>query len=73
MSSPDLDEPKGDGFEIAVDADKLRQVKVFIEVPPDELKHEPEEFDFRVREVTQGETAETAEARAIFHGYNRNP
>ena len=73
LSSPDLDEPKGDGFEIAVEADKLRQVKVFLEVPPDELKHEPEEFDFRVREVTQGETAETAEARAIFHGYNRNP
>jgi cytochrome c oxidase accessory protein FixG len=71
LSSPDLNEPKGDGFEIAVEADKLRQVKVFVEVPRDELSHEQEEFDFRIREVTQGETAETAQARAIFHGHKR--
>ena len=71
LSSPDLNEPKGDGFEIAVEADKLRQVKVFVEVPQDELSHEQEKFDFRVREVTQGEKAEEAEARAIFHGYKR--
>ena len=68
MSSPDLDgQPKGQSFDIAVDADKLRAVKIFVEVPRGNLSAPAQDFRFKVTSHG-GDVAETRETKTIFHG-----
>lgn len=68
ISSPDLDQPKGQGFAIPVDADKLRSVKVFVEVPRAMVDDDDTDFILRVTEVTDEGQPETSAEKAIFHG-----
>jgi cytochrome c oxidase accessory protein FixG len=68
LSSPDLNQLKGDGFEIPVEADKLRSVKVYIEAPRQELRGASTDFILRVTEVTDEGEPESSVEQAIFHG-----
>lgn len=61
--------PKGTSFEIAVEPDKLKAVKIYVASDNKEIfEHEVTRFHFRVEELNPAGTAETARYDAIFHG-----
>ena len=62
---------KGTSFDIPVDADKLKAVKIYVSTSdPSIITHERSNFEFKVEELNpQGSTpAETKTYDALFHG-----
>ena len=59
---------KGTSFEISVEPDKLKAVKIYVATPdPEIIEHERSRFHFRVEELNPTGVAETASYDAIFH------
>jgi cytochrome c oxidase accessory protein FixG len=50
--------PKGRSFDVAVEADTVHKIKLFVTVPKDQLPKAAQEFTFRVEYPHTGETAE---------------
>jgi hypothetical protein len=62
---------KGTSFDIPVDADKLKAVKIYVSTPdPQIITHERSNFEFKVDELNPEGTApaESATYDAHFHG-----
>ena len=62
---------KGTSFDVPVDADKLKAVKIYVSTDDPEItKQEHSRFEFKVEELTpKGDVpAETATYDALFHG-----
>ncbi len=51
ISVPDIDKKSGDEFELNVDPDQLRALKVFLSLPDKNIKHAHTEFRFVVEEI----------------------
>ena len=66
ISGADLGESKATSFEVEVDADKLKAVKIFVEVPRGLIEDSEIDFAFSVTELGSDQP-ETASRKAIFH------
>ena len=61
-------EPPSRDFEVDVEADKLRSVKVYVAMPRQAMTGDTLSFSFVIAESGQKEGAERSEHPAIFHG-----
>jgi hypothetical protein len=62
---------KGTSFDVPVDADKLKAVKIYVSTgDPAIISHERSHFEFKVEELSpKGDVpAESATYDALFHG-----
>ena len=59
---------KGTTFDITVEPDKLKAVKIYVSTSDERvLDHERSDFEFKVEELNPSGEAETADYDAIFH------
>ena len=68
MSSPDLGAEGSRSFDVKVDADKLRAIKVYVQAPASLLRPGRTDFRFGAIALDGGIGAETSAYEAIFHG-----